>query len=72
MAATGRRGWIVSAVVERFTRDGCEIDRLACGHEVYAKWVGRGYDAPEKRRCHQAHDQTVALDTTFIQHGDRL
>jgi len=48
------------------------MDRLACGHEVYAKWVGRGYDAPEKRRCHQAHDQTVALDTTFIQQGDRL
>tara|TARA_R110002126_G_scaffold116548_1_gene255994 strand:+ start:351 stop:536 length:186 start_codon:yes stop_codon:yes gene_type:complete len=56
MAKTGRKGWIISVVVERFNRDEAEMDRLACGHEVYAKWIGRGYDAPKKRRCHHAHE----------------
>lgn len=38
-------------VVDRVKRDGSEIDVLECGHEVFAKWIGRGYDAPAKRRC---------------------
>lgn len=42
MAKTGRKGWIMSVVVERIKRDGAEVDRLACGHEVYARWIGRG------------------------------
>ena len=61
MAKTGRKGWILSVVVERIKRDGAEVDRLACGHEVYARWIGRGYDAPDKRRCHHAHEAEVTL-----------
>jgi hypothetical protein len=38
-------------VSRRIKDDGSEIDVLECGHRVFAKWTGRGFDAPDRRRC---------------------